>query len=187
VKRRPFKRPAPETVRIGEMEFQIPAGTSKARRREFIAAAEQHVIERGEISVADATKRAIRETDQRDGTKYSRRPRDMARMAWCKHLPCTLARPGAPFAEFWHGPADVDGCRGPIEAHHAGEHAGWQKAPDDTVLPLCDHHHDCLTDRRGVFAGWPKFSLKRWELAAVESYQRAYQDHLATAEAPPDA
>lgn len=179
------------------MEFKIPAGISEARRREFIAAAEQHVLDRGEISVADANKllraraerpkRAIRETDQRGGTKYSRRPRDMARMGWCKRLPCMLHRPGAPFAELWHGPADIDGCRGPIEAHHAGEHAGWQKALDDTVLPLCDHHHDCLTDRRGVFAGWPKFSLKRWELAAVESYQRAYQDHLATAEAPPDA
>ena len=114
---------------------------------------------------------------QRGSTRYDRRERDMARMAWCKSLPCSLVRLGAPFIELWHGPPDVDGCRGVIEAHHAGDHAGFRKPPDDTVIPLCDHHHDCLTDRRGCFAGWPKFALKKWELAAVAHYQARYAEH----------
>lgn len=116
---------------------------------------------------------------KRGSTSYSRRDRDMPRMGWCKTLPCLLSRPSAPFIELWHGPSDLDPCRGPVEAHHAGEHAGWQKPPDDTVLPLCDHHHDDLTDRRGVFAGWPKLSLKAWELAAVAHCQALYASHMA--------
>lgn len=111
-------------------------------------------------------------------TRYSRRERDIPRMLWTKTLPCML-RPEPPFRNLWHGPAESDGCRGVVEAHHAGEHAGWQKAPDDTVIPMCDYHHDCLGDRQGVFSGWPKFALKAWELAAVEHYQALYAARTA--------
>lgn len=94
-------------------------------------------------------------------------------MLWCKTLPCMLAEFQIPFAELWHG-SYIDGCSGPIEAHHAGEHGLSNKAPDNTVAPLCDRHHDCLTDRMGAFAGWPKYSLKLWELAAIAHYQALY-------------
>jgi hypothetical protein len=183
-----------EAVRIGEMTFDLPAGLSKARRRAFLDAAEQHVLENGEITIADA-QRLLRErydrvdriarpvrNRPRQRTKYARRPRDTPRMLWCKTLPCALARPGAPCIELWRGPPDVDACDGPIEAHHAGERGTGQKAPDDTVVPLCKHHHDCLTDRgsrRGVFSGWPRGAVKRWELAMVAVYQHRYAEHVA--------
>ena len=116
--------------------------------------------------------------DAARGTSYSRRPRDQDRMTWCRAQPCALSRPGASCIELWHGPPDVDACRDAIQAHHAGEHGLGNKAPDDTVIPLCDHHHDDLTDRRGCFAGWPRRQLKVWELAMIEMYQRAYAERV---------
>lgn len=32
-------------------------------------------------------------------------------------------------------------CKGPITAHHAGDHGFGQKPPDSTAIPLCDAHH----------------------------------------------
>lgn len=112
-------------------------------------------------------------------TSYARRERDMPRMGWTKTLPCLLSRPGAPFIDLWRGPADIDPCRGSVEAHHAGEHGLSAKAPDSTVISLCSHHHRALTDRTGVFAGWPRHSLKAWELAAVAHCQALYAEHMA--------
>jgi hypothetical protein len=79
----------------------------------------------------------------------------------------------------WLG-GGMDSCAGPTEAHHAGERAGWRKAPDDTVVPLCSGHHRALTDRTGCFSGWPKGALKKWELAAVAYYSARYTEHLFT-------
>lgn len=196
MKRSSLRRAAPETVRIGNMEFEIPAGTSKARRREFIAAAEQHVLERGEISVADAnrllrqrekrTASALREVAKRDRpkhrSKYARRPREFDRMAWIRTQPCVIRTESAQWwatrgsAMMWRG-GDVSGdrCEGTIEAHHAGIRGVGQKALDDTVVPLCSHHHRDLTDRRGLFADWPPGTLKAWELGVVDHYQRRYE------------
>lgn len=110
-------------------------------------------------------------------TSYSRRDRDFDRMEWCKTLPCDLGLWPDPTAyTLWpEGSRRLIGyCDGVTEAHHAGVHGVGQKAPDDTVIPLCQHHHQCLTDRRECFAGWPHGSLKTWELAAIEKYQRLY-------------
>lgn len=126
-------------------------------------------------------------------TSYSRRDRDMARMRWCKDQNCCLLvlqhalvrsadplRMDTPAAvlSLWFG-REVDFCSGHVEAHHAGEHGMGAKADDDTCIPLCSSHHRDLTDRRGVFAGWPPRSLKAWELAAVAHYQARYAEHLA--------
>lgn len=110
-------------------------------------------------------------------TSYARRERDLPRMAWCKTLPCALVDGAATLPE-WVG-RRPDPCAREIEAHHAGVHGLSNKAPDDTCVPLCDHHHDALTDRTGIFAGWPRYTLKLWELAAVAVYQVRYAAHLA--------
>lgn len=131
-------------------------------------------------------------------TSYSRRERDMARMGWIKTRSCavlvtnhalSLAR--SMFAELvpsavltlWTG-REIDICSGVIEAHHAGEHGLGNKAADDTCIPLCVHHHRSLTDRLGIFAGWPPRSLKAWELAVVAHYQALYAEHVAAQPAP---
>lgn len=82
-------------------------------------------------------------------------------------------------AELWSASMPPGRCSGPIEAHHAGVRGLGQKAPDDTVIPLCSGHHRHLTDRSGPFSGWPRGAVKAWELAMVELYQRAYAAHLA--------
>lgn len=105
-------------------------------------------------------------------TKYARRERDYERMAWCKTLACAVAAGGIS-SPLWMGPAP-DACQRGIEAHHAGERGIGQKAPDNTVIPLCDHHHDALTDRRGIFGGWPHHAVKLWELGQIDHYQRVY-------------
>lgn len=114
---------------------------------------------------------------RRGSTKYSRRERDLERMAWIKTLPCAIGgnrtNQSAVAAELWLGPPP-DRCRRAVEAHHAGEHGLGAKPDDDTCIPLCDHHHDALTDRRGVFSGWQKYGLKIWELAVVAHYQAMY-------------
>jgi hypothetical protein len=122
-------------------------------------------------------------------TSYSRRARDLDRMAWVKQQVCAIAimelvqrrdLGGAGATEMidaWRG-GTFDGCRRAIEAHHAGAHGLGNKAPDDTCIALCDHHHDALTDRTGCFAGWPRGTVKAWELAAVAFYQGAYAGHL---------
>lgn len=99
-------------------------------------------------------------------------------MLWTKTLQCALTVPGQSAGSLWLGPPP-DRCKRAIEAHHAGEHGVGQKAPDDTVIPLCDHHHDALTDRRGVFSGWPRGAVKTWELAMVALYQSRYRDEVA--------
>lgn len=110
--------------------------------------------------------------------KYARRPRDTMRMRWVKSLSCLLASGLPPFGDLWRGDPP-DHCRRAVEAHHAGRHGAGQKSDDDTVIPLCDHHHDALTDRRLCFSGWPPGSLKEWELAAVAWCQALYdgRDH----------
>lgn len=107
---------------------------------------------------------------RRGSTSYSRRERDTDRMGWCRTQPCALAEP--PIAS-WAGPLP-DACRRHVEAHHAGAHGLSNKSPDDTVIPLCDHHHDDLTDRRGVFSGWPIGALRVWQDAMIAIYQARY-------------
>lgn len=203
MKRSPLARSAPETVRIGNMEFKIPAGTSKARRREFIAAAEQHVLERGEISLADAN-RLLRQREKRTAralgaiakrkpprrrNKYARRVRDFAFMGYVKRQPCCMTQmeawrrlrqhpDGDRILGLWRGPLSFLGCRGSIEVHHAGESGTGQKSRDDETIPLCEAHHRGddvgITRKRGPFAGWPRGAVKAWELAMVEHYRALY-------------
>ena len=111
----------------------------------------------------------------RRSTSYSRRARDHDRMLAVKGMPCALLSPG----DAWPGPAP-DACRGPIEAHHAGARGLGRKASDDTAIPMCDHHHDDFTERRGIFGGWPRGAARVWQDAMIERYRRIYDEHERT-------
>lgn len=107
-------------------------------------------------------------------TSYSRRERDTDYMLWIKQRTCSVGQGAEPVAfDLWRG-GTIDECQRGIEAHHAGVHGLGNKAADDTCIPLCDHHHDALTDRSGCFAGWPRGAVKQWELAVVTHYQARY-------------
>lgn len=124
------------------------------------------------LTSRSVTKRSPMRT-RKGSTKYARRARDTERMAWIKRfMPCYAAYHRS--YGCWYG-SDPDQCSGPIEAHHAGVRGLSQKAPDDTCIPLCSHHHRCLTDRSGCFAGWPRGNVKEWELAVVDHCQHRYE------------
>lgn len=71
-----------------------------------------------------------------------------SRLLWTKRQPCCA--PGAP-----------SGCKGPVEAHHAGRHGVGQKAHDDTAIPLCMGHHRAWHDNRGPF-DWLNGKRRAW-------------------------
>lgn len=101
-------------------------------------------------------------------------------MSWVRQRPCAVGHGGGPLCgELWLGPVP-DRCSGHVEAHHAGERGLGRKAPDDTVIPLCQHHHRCITDRSGCFSGWPTRAVKTWELAVIAHCQAVYA-HLVDA------
>lgn len=123
--------------------------------------------------------------------KYARRERDLPYMGWVKQQPCCMVQmeawrrlrqhpDGDRILGLWRGPLVFGGCRGAVEAHHAGEHGQGQKAPDDTCIPLCEAHHRGddigITRYRGPFAGWPRGAVKAWELAMVEIYRLRYAE-----------
>lgn len=130
-------------------------------------------------------KSPMKRTRSRPGkskTKYARRERDFPRMTWTREQRCALASWDLSSTEMlasWEGWAvELSPCSGAIEAHHAGVRAGWRKADDSTVVPLCQMHHRSLTDRTGAFSGWPRGALKTWELAAVAHYSARYSKNL---------
>lgn len=111
---------------------------------------------------------------RRGSTSYSRRERDMDRMGWVRTRPCCVADPGG---VAWPGPRPPDTCSGRGQAHHAGERGLGKKAPDSTVIALCDHHHDDFTERRGIFSGWPRGAARTWQDEQIARYQRLYEEH----------
>lgn len=126
--------------------------------------------------------------------KYARRERDMAYMGWVRNRVCSMMQMGAwlmmrgePEGErllaLWQGPLDFDGCRGQIEAHHAGDRAYGHKSEDAATIPMCERHHRGddigITRRRGPFAGWPRGAVHQWELAMIELHQARYAAHVA--------
>lgn len=111
-------------------------------------------------------------------TKYARRERDIPRMLWCKSQDCSLREVENVTCSEWLGPGP-DSCNGAIEAHHAGDHAGFQKPPDDTCIPVCSKHHYDAEHYDGPFAGWPRGAVHAWELAMIPIYQARYAEHLS--------
>lgn len=117
--------------------------------------------------------RRTRMKRQRGTTSYSRRERDTPRMLWAKTQTCAVVELAAELGALWLGPP-VDPCFGVIEAHHAGRRGVSQKAPDDTVMPLCKHHHDGLDEHNSVWMGWPRYTRQPWFDAAIAIYQARY-------------
>jgi hypothetical protein len=110
-------------------------------------------------------------------TKHSERPRDFDRMAWCKLQPCLLRDvDGAGECEGW--------VIGVVDADHAGARAGFHRADDDTVIPLCSRHHRDRTESRGYFATLSKPERVEWRMRAIEAMQAKYAAYLIAWRAP---
>jgi hypothetical protein len=48
------------------------------------------------------------------------------------------------------------------------------KAPDDTVIPLCDGHHDAYHDGGEPFDSWGKASIREWAQAEIAKARAAW-------------
>lgn len=59
-------------------------------------------------------------------------------------------------------------CGGPVQAHHAGEHAAGKKAPDSTAVPLCLGGHMELHDFRGPFRDYTRTRIRNLENLWIE-------------------
>ena len=96
----------------------------------------------------------------RGKTKYARRPRDHAYMAWVKSLPCV-----GPFPHQ---------CQGPSEAHHAGVRGLGQRAEDSTAIPLCRNAHHAWHSGGEAFAGWQNWERRTWADIMIREMQALY-------------
>lgn len=105
--------------------------------------------------------------------KYARRERDLDYMKLVKRLPCIvrtweIVRFRIPLAQYGEPVLDVMAmppitpCTGHVQADHAGKRPYGQKAPDDTCIPLCKHHHGERTDYRGTFHWWDGADMRAW-------------------------
>jgi len=74
-------------------------------------------------------------------TKHARRPRNFARMAFVKTLPCGLADAFFVVAGGLVGAPQPEACAGHVEAAHLGDRAGFRRCSDDETAPLCRRHH----------------------------------------------
>lgn len=178
-----IKRRGPEEITIGNATFTLPAGLSRAQRREAIRYLEDHVVENGELSRADfdaivrrrlpAMRRALKRAERRKPrppkkvSAYRSRERDFDRMRFVKTLPCTMTID--PIGE-------PTPCRGPIEADHESCGRGLgRKSADDRVIPLCDGHHDERTDHNGAFKHLKRDEIRAWFERAIERTRAAYE------------
>lgn len=89
--------------------------------------------------------------------------RSPAYLAWVRTLKCAA-------------PQGLHGCRGKVEAHHAGARGLGQRAGDDTAIPLCTFHHRAWHDGRGVFVDWDKATRAAWVAAVVSEVQQRWLD-----------
>jgi len=104
-------------------------------------------------------------------TKHSERQRDYDRMTFVKLQPCLLREvDGAGACEGW--------VIGVVDADHAGQRAGFHRAADDTVIPLCSRHHRDRTESRGYFATLTRGERLEWRLRAIEATQAKYAAFL---------
>ncbi len=117
---------------------------------------------------SSTNRRPMRRTRMRPsakGTKYGNRERDFVFMGWVKRQPCAVAE--------LLGVACS--CEGVIEADHQGYEPGLGiKAPDDTCVPMCKHHHEQRHQRRGYFLGWTAPQVRAWCDDRIQIYQARF-------------
>lgn len=107
----------------------------------------------------------------RGDTKYRRRPRDLAYMAWVRTQPCCAK----PFGR----------CYGRVEADHAGTRGYGEKADDNTCIPLCGKHHTQRGSFSGPFRPWDQARMRGWLALMVAEHQDRHRIHLASKAATP--
>jgi hypothetical protein len=65
-----------------------------------------------------------------------------------------------------------------VQADHAGRRGTGQKAPDKTVIPMCETHHACRDGFTGDFKNWDQAKMRAWLADQVEYHQMEYARHL---------
>jgi hypothetical protein len=102
----------------------------------------------------------LRRSPMRRGTrksKYARRPRDRAYLAFVRSLACSVSEEWPQF------PAQPTPCMGPIDPDHDSRGRGLGQLSDDrTCIPLCRGHHDDRQFKRGVFKGMKRADIGLW-------------------------
>lgn len=94
--------------------------------------------------------------------KYARRERNWGRMAFVHSLPCVVGE--------YQG--ITGSCDGPIHAHHmTPRRQDWH---DETVVPMCSHHHDCWHGFMGFFKGWTETERDLFNGMSVGKTQGAW-------------
>lgn len=94
---------------------------------------------------------------------YKARVRDVDYMLWVKRLPCAARTLG--------------GCRGRVEADHAGRRALGQKAHDRTCIPLCRTHHVQRGSFSGPFREWTQVQMRLWLVECMVNTCNLYLAH----------
>ena len=105
---------------------------------------------------------------QKHKSKYARRPRGWDYMAWVHTLPCMVIVIGPPVADF---SPFAPRCSGPIQADHAGERIAGMgtRSRDRDCIPLCECHHEMVTNYRGMFS--ERAVRKQWRTKAIATTQ----------------
>lgn len=90
-------------------------------------------------------------------SKYSKRERHPAFMAFVKTLLCSVVE------EWPDYPNKPTPCSGPIEADHDSRGRGLgQKSDDRSCIPMCTGHHRERTDHTGTFKHIPREQIRAW-------------------------
>ena len=98
---------------------------------------------------------------QRSPHRRPTSPENKDRMAWIRTLACCA-------------PAHI--CAGRIEAHHAGKKPGLRlKAPDDTVIPLCQQAHHDIDNHSGPFRNMTRDELREWQDYKIVVFQTMWE------------
>ncbi len=101
-------------------------------------------------------------------SRYRKRPRDLARMAWIKTLPCCATDLLIPQEQVGH-------CEGVIEADHAGGGAGMgQKCNDTLCIPLCVRHHRAPGLEHLLYGHVPHGYVRQWKSWQAEQFRNQY-------------
>lgn len=112
-------------------------------------------MKRSTLSRRTPMRRAPMKSGKRK-SRYARRDRDTAFMAFVKSQPCSVTEDWPAF------PVGPTQCAGVVEADHMGMRGLSRKASDDTCAALCTQHHRERTDHTGTFKHMTREQCRVW-------------------------
>lgn len=164
-------------------KFEVNHGSRKARAvaapgtdtQPLVALEGQHVplligfpkpARKGKSAPAPMKRRPMRKSAR--GTKHSRRPRELGRMAWLHSLRVCFVK------KLFHALVETP-CEGELQVMHLGPRKGY-RAPDNQTQLGCRHHHEDIDQARDWF-----LTLDNAQRADVERilYEKATESWMA--------